>query len=45
VTIAGSIVHRFGYQAGFWFFAAVAAAALAILFSLHARNVGLRIGH
>jgi predicted MFS family arabinose efflux permease len=31
-AIAGSIVHRFGYHAGFLFLAAVAAAALAILF-------------
>ena len=31
-TIAGSIVHRFGYHAGFLFLAAVAATALAILF-------------
>jgi predicted MFS family arabinose efflux permease len=30
--IAGSIVHRFGYHAGFFFLAAVAAAAFAILF-------------
>jgi MFS family permease len=30
--IAGSIVHRFGYHAGFLFLAAVAAAAFAILF-------------
>jgi predicted MFS family arabinose efflux permease len=31
-TIAGSIVHRLGYHAGFLFLAAVAAAALAILY-------------
>jgi len=31
-VIAGSIVHRFGYHAGFLFLAAVAAAAFAILF-------------
>jgi len=31
-TIAGSIVHRFGYHAGFLFLAAVAAVALAILY-------------
>jgi len=31
-TIAGSIVHRFGYHAGFLFLAAIAAAALAIVF-------------
>lgn len=30
--IAGSIVHRFGYPAGFLFLAAVAAAAFAILY-------------
>ncbi len=31
-TIAGALVHRFGYHAGFLFLAAVAAAALGILY-------------
>jgi MFS family permease len=31
-TIAGSIVHHFGFNAGFLFLAAVAAGALGILF-------------